>query len=29
MSPIVFEINEDTIYKDKYCGESYAIFLLF
>ena len=28
MSPIVFEINEDKIYKDKGCGESYAIFFL-
>ena len=28
MSPIVFEINEDTIYKDKCCGESYAMFFL-
>ena len=28
MSPIVFEINEDTIYKDKDCGESYAMFFL-
>ena len=28
MSPNVFEINEDKIYKDKYCGEFYAIFFL-
>ena len=28
MSPIVFEINEDTIYKDKCCGEAYAMFFL-
>ena len=28
MSPFVFEINEDKINKDKYCGESYAIFFL-
>ena len=28
MSPIVFEINEDRIYKDKCCGESYTIFSL-
>ena len=28
MSPIVFEINEDIIYKDKCCGESYAMFFL-
>ena len=28
MSPIVFEINEDDIYKDKCCGESYAMFFL-
>ena len=28
MSPIVFEINEDKIYKDKCCGESYAMFFL-
>ena len=28
MSPIVFEINEDKTYKDKCCGESYAIFFL-
>ena len=28
MSPIVFEINEDNIYKDKCCGESYAMFFL-
>ena len=28
MSPIVFEINEDEIYKDKCCGESYAMFFL-
>ena len=25
---IVFEINEDKIYKDKCCGESYAMFFL-
>ena len=25
MSPIVFEINEDKIYKDKCCGESFAM----
>ena len=28
MSPIVFEINEDKIYKDKCCGESYTMFFL-
>ena len=28
MSPIVFEINEDKIYKDKCCGESYASLLV-
>ena len=28
MSPYVFEINEDKIYKDKSCGEFYAIFFL-
>ena len=28
MSPIIFEINEDKIYKDKCCGESYVIFFL-
>ena len=28
MSPIVFEINEDKIYKDDCCGESYAMFFL-
>ena len=28
MSPIVFEINEAQIYKDKCCGESYAMFFL-
>ena len=28
MSPIVFEINEDKMYKDKCCGESYVIFFL-
>ena len=28
MSAIVFEINEDKIYKDKYFGESYAMFFL-
>ena len=28
MSPNVFEINEDEIYKDKCCGESYAMFFL-
>ena len=28
MSPIVFEINEDKIYKDKCSGESYAMFFL-
>ena len=28
MSPIVFEINEDKIKKDKCCGESYAMFFL-
>ena len=28
MSPIVFEINEGKIYKDKCCGESYAMFFL-
>ena len=28
MSPIVFEINEDKIYKDKCCGESYAMNVL-
>ena len=28
MSPIVFEINEDKIYKAKCCGESYAMFFL-
>ena len=28
MSPIVFEINEDKIYEDKCCGESYAMFFL-
>ena len=27
MSPNVFEINEDKIYKDQCCGESYAMFL--
>ena len=29
MSPNVFEINEDKIYKDKCCGEFYAMFFLF
>ena len=29
MSPIVFEMNEDKIYKDNCCGESYAMFFLF
>ena len=28
MSPIVFEINEDKIYEDYCCGESYAMFFL-
>ena len=28
MSPIVFAINEDKIYKDKCCGESYTKFFL-
>ena len=28
MFPIVFEINGDKIYKDKCCGESYAMFFL-
>ena len=28
MSPIVLKINEDKIYKDKCCGESYAMFFL-
>ena len=28
MSPNVFEINEDKIYKDKCCGEFYAMFFL-
>ena len=28
MSPNIFEINEDNIYKDKCCGESYAMFFL-
>ena len=28
MSPIVFEINEDKIDKDKCCGESHAMFFL-
>ena len=28
MSPIDFEINEDKIYKDKCCGESYAMLFL-
>ena len=28
MSPIVFEINEDKIYKDKCCGEFYVMFFL-
>ena len=28
MSPIIFEINEDKIYKDKCCDESYAMFVL-
>ena len=28
MSPIVFEMNEDKIYKDKCCGESYEMFFL-
>ena len=28
MSPIIFEINEDKIHKDKCCGESYAMFFL-
>ena len=28
MSPIVFEINGDKIYKDNCCGESYAMFFL-
>ena len=28
MSPIVFEIKENKIYKDKCCGESYAMFFL-
>ena len=28
MSPNVFEINEDKIYKDKCCGELYAMFFL-
>ena len=29
MSPNVFEINEDKIYKGKCCGEFYAMFFLF
>ena len=28
MSPNVFEINEDKIYKDKCCGEFYAMFCI-
>ena len=28
MSPNVFEINEDKIYKDICCGEFYAMFFL-
>ena len=28
MSPNVFEINQDKIYKDKCCGEFYAMFFL-
>ena len=28
MSPNVFEINEDKIYKDKCCGEFYAMFFI-
>ena len=28
MSPNVFEINEDKIYKDKCCVECYAMFFL-
>ena len=28
MSPNVFEIYEDKIYKDKFCGEFYAVFFL-
>ena len=28
MSPNVFEINEDKIYKDECCSESYAMFFL-
>ena len=28
MSPIVFEINEEKKYKDKCCGESYAMLFL-
>ena len=28
MSPNVFEINEDNIYKDKCCGEFYSMFFL-
>ena len=28
MSPNVFEINEDKIYKDKCCGKFYAMFFL-
>ena len=28
MSPNVFDINEDKIYKDKCCGEFYAMFFL-
>ena len=28
MSPNVFEINEDKIYKDRCCGEFYAMFFL-
>ena len=28
MSPNVFEINEDKIYKNKCCGEFYAMFFL-
>ena len=28
MSPNVFDINEDKIYKDKCCGEFYPVFFL-
>ena len=28
MSPIVFKINEHKFFKDKCCGESYAMFFL-